>query len=103
MKIFFTVFLNHYIGSINPVNTALDPTVLNVGVRITHQKYLPISSEWIQTTYTWTEVNFWLYYGTGEIGEIAGVALQVKFNILFNLRSTFFIYVEDFYAQFQKY
>ena len=73
--------------------------MLNTGIEISPQKYLEISNKWSQSAYAWTEISIWLYYMSGVLGEIAGVALQVIYQWILKYQNfnTYFFNINNFH------
>ena len=66
---------------LNPANIAKNPVVSSHGLEITPQKYIVIDSPWIQTVDVWTEVNFWLYWRAGVLGQFGAVSVRVSLDL----------------------
>ena len=71
------------LGIIDSSKAPNDPVITNKGLTFTDTKYVQINVPWIQNSNAWTEVNFWLFYISGDIGSFVGVALQVIFLYIF--------------------
>jgi hypothetical protein len=81
-------------GDVNPLDTSKNPDLLNLGIHITHGKYISVSDLW--RTSTGLELNecMWLYWNEGEMEFFNDVNVKVSLcDYFFKLRKNFSLFL----------